>query len=272
MYKRTLCIFVFTFLLLFFPKSASADYDVVINEFYALGSSTQDPDWVEIYNKSNDSICLDGWVIRDNTDSNKIVLDDYICPKSFRKFNFSNRLNNSGDEIRLFDSEFLSNPIDQLTYFSPTIPSHSQNQSTGRTTDGGTSWFLITQPTPVDDNSCTPTPTPTPTPITNSTSTPTPKVSPTPTPKAANTPVPAKNSQKNSSNSSEVLAQETSNGSDNFALDLSGDSQDEGKVENEKSSNKIGAVFLILGGLLLFGAIGFRFWKAKNSKKVQTEP
>ena len=113
-------------------------------------------------------------------------------------------------------------------------------------------------------------PDPTPTPI--PTLTPTPKVSPTPTPKAANTPVSAKNSQNNSSGSGEVLTQETSDNPNSFALDLSGDSQDEGKVESEKSSNKIGAIFLILGGLLLFGAIGFRFWKVRKSKKVQAEP
>jgi len=173
MLKIVACLFVLVFFLSFHPP-VFADSNVLINEFYALGSG-DDPDWVELYNKSDSPINLEDWVIRDETDSNKIDLDGYICQKNFRRFNFSNRLTNGGDKIRLFDLESATLPQDEIVYFSDAIPVHSQGQSTGRNPDGASTWVLMTSPTPTDDNSCTlaptPSPSPSPTPSTSSTST-----------------------------------------------------------------------------------------------------
>lgn len=158
-------IFTLFLIIYLFAKPAFAQgQSVLINEFYALGGSAQDPDWIELYNSSDNSVVLDGWVVRDDTESNKILLSGSICPQSFRKFDFSNRLNKGGDKIRLFNSESSTAPLEEITYFSDNIPSHLENQSTSRNPDGQESWIVSANPTPSNDDSCTPKPTPTPTP------------------------------------------------------------------------------------------------------------
>lgn len=141
-------------------SSVYGQNNITINEFYALGSA-EDPDWIELYNKSESSVDLDSWLIRDKTESNKITLSGSICAKGFRKFTFSNKLNNSGDTIRLLDKNGV---VEEAVYFTETVPSHSQNQSTSKIPDGGPMWQTMTSPTPNDDISCnTPSPNPTPT-------------------------------------------------------------------------------------------------------------
>lgn len=140
----------------YLPKSSFADSNIVINEFYALGGSSSDPDWVELYNKSDDVADLEKWVIRDSTESNKLIITGSICPHNFRKFSFSNRLNNSGDKIRLLQSVDSQSSVDEITYFSNDIPIHLQNQSTGRIPNGSNTWQVLTDATPSDDTSCDP--------------------------------------------------------------------------------------------------------------------
>jgi hypothetical protein len=169
--------------------------EVVINEFSALSS----PDWVELYNPGEEIASLDGWVIRDETQSNKIDLAGLICPGSFRKFDFSNRLNNGGDEIRLIDGD--GNEIDLVIYFSQVIPTHLIGQSTGRNPDGADSWQVFPLPNPQDEPCFLPTPTLlptaavsiTPSPVFTPTIFPSPIVSltPTPNPTPTTTPTPA---------------------------------------------------------------------------------
>ncbi len=118
---------------------------VVINEFSALSS----PDWVELYNLGEEIINLDGWELRDETQTNKINLEGIICPNSFRKFDFSNRLNNGGDEIRLIDNS--SNEVNRIVYFSDLVPAHLLNQSTGRVSNGANLWQVFLVPTPQDE-------------------------------------------------------------------------------------------------------------------------
>src|SRR3990167_3813363 len=166
-------------LVLLLPLKVLAEGEIAINEFYALGSG-DDPDWVELYNTTDSKADIEGWEIKDNTDSNKIALNGYVCPKSFRKFTFSNRLNNGGDKIRLFD--FAGQLKEEIEYFSETVPSHARGQSTGRNPDGQSTWTVFTSPSPNDDTSCdqpAPTPNPSPTPA------PSPQKSPSPAPKSS---------------------------------------------------------------------------------------
>jgi len=142
----------------FLPEKAFASSGIKINEFYALGSSSANPDWVEIYNSSNIEIGLEGWQIRDLTTSNKISLNGYICANNFRKFDFSNKLNKGGDKIKLINSS--SAIVDEIDYFSTDIPTHEEGQSTSRNPNGGDIWVLSTVPTPNNDDSCTPEPSP----------------------------------------------------------------------------------------------------------------
>jgi hypothetical protein len=163
---------------------------VVINEFSALSS----PDWIELYNLGEEIISLDGWELRDETQNNKIDLDGLICPDSFRRFYFSNRLNNGGDEIRLIDDS--GSGIDRVVYFSQTIPAHLDGQSTGRNPNGADFWQVFSLPSPQDEACFLPTPTPTvlptvlPTITLSPIPTPTPTVSltPAPTPSLVSTP------------------------------------------------------------------------------------
>lgn len=158
---------------------------VVINEFSALSS----PDWVELYNQGEETVDLNGWVIRDETQSNKIDLVGLICPSSFRKFDFSNRLNNGGDEIWLIDDS--GSEIDRVIYFSQTIPAHLADQSTGRDPDGADLWQVFVLSSPQDEVCFFPTPTSTLTPTLTPLLTPSPIiVTPTLMPTALPTPIP----------------------------------------------------------------------------------
>ncbi|MDD5481866.1 MAG: lamin tail domain-containing protein [Candidatus Shapirobacteria bacterium] len=149
---------------------------VVVNEFSALSS----PDWVELYNLGENIVSLEGWEIRDETQSNKIDLVGLICPNSFRKFDFSNRLNNDGDEIRLIDDN--GKEVDRIIYFSDLIPKHLINQSTSREPDGADFWQVSFLPSPQNEPCFLPTPTSTPIPTPLPTKPPTPTPLPTPTP------------------------------------------------------------------------------------------
>ena len=105
---------------------------IKINEFAAVTNGNgANPDWVELYNDSNSIVSLEGWMLRDLTETNKVSLTGCISPNSFRKFNFyTNRLDNGGDLIRLFDQK--GSLIDSVEYFSENIPKHEKGGSTGR--------------------------------------------------------------------------------------------------------------------------------------------
>ena len=62
---------------------------IKINEFAAVtDGNSANPDWVELYNDSNSIVSLEGWLLRDLTETNKVSLTGCISPNSFRKFNF----------------------------------------------------------------------------------------------------------------------------------------------------------------------------------------
>jgi len=106
--------------------------DLTINEFMYAPESPQ-PEWIEIYNRSNKVIDLKNYRVADNSDTVKIVLssliinpDEYVVfADDTLIFNFYNitsqvviknlpALNNTGDKIILLDS--LNRTIDSLKY------------------------------------------------------------------------------------------------------------------------------------------------------------
>src|SRR3989344_3756432 len=271
MLKIVACLFVLVFFLSFHPP-VFADSNVLINEFYALGSG-DDPDWVELYNKSDSPINLEDWVIRDETDSNKIDLDGYICQKNFRRFNFSNRLTNGGDKIRLFDLESATLPQDEIVYFSDAIPVHSQGQSTGRNPDGASTWVLMTSPTPTDDNSCTlaptPSPSPSPTPSTSSTST----ATPTPTPKTTSTIATKSPSPTSAKQSPSVLS---ASDQDSLLLaslsaETSSPSPSPEATPSAMSKTKVAGILAGSGIVLISLSFGFYLWYKKIFRSSPAE-
>jgi len=173
------------------PSIVSAQ--VVINEFQVAPD-----DWIEIYNKSDESMDISGWIIDDSGGSEKytvasgIVLQAKKCI-SFQSGNFNWNL--SDDDIKLLDSQ--SNPIE--TYHYDDGP--GENVSIGRVVDGEGSLEILTSSSRdkfnVSGGSClqptpTPSPTPSPTQIPTSTPTATPTKSPTPVPTKSPTPKPTK--------------------------------------------------------------------------------
>jgi len=146
-------LFLVLFLALFFSSGLfdsvlAESSNVFISEFAAITAGTKEyPDWIEIYNTSNETISIEGWHIKDSTDSNKITLSGCIKPKSFRKFDFSNKLNNSGDQIRLINAN--SNLVESVNYFSEIVPKHEINQSTLKDLSSG-NWESNLSPTPTN--------------------------------------------------------------------------------------------------------------------------
>ena len=117
------------------------DYGIVINEINYNSSDDFDPDdWVELYNHSNDSIDLSGWLLKDENDDHQFIFpqgaimssDQYlvIC-KDITKFtevfpeinvchvDFMFGLGGGGDQVRLFDSSGKLSDIVEYNDDSP---------------------------------------------------------------------------------------------------------------------------------------------------------
>ena len=110
--------------------------NVVINEInYNSSPQFDTEDWIELYNNSKKEVDLHGWIIRDSDDAHKFSFppgfilqgEAYIViardSTAFRKYltedidilgNLPFALNNSGDEVRLFDNN--NTLIDSVSY------------------------------------------------------------------------------------------------------------------------------------------------------------
>lgn len=182
MKKQLLILLLVGFSVLSIVKTAFAS--PVINEFYSAESS----DWIEIYNPENEVIDLAAYRIRDSSENNKIDLSGSLAAKGFVSIEWSNKLNNVGDLIKLVLTSDNS-VIDQVSYGDQGgISSPESGQSAGRKIDGGTEWVLFvthskgssnnsisvfTPPTPTFTKAPMPTKTPSPTKAPTSTKTPT---------------------------------------------------------------------------------------------------
>ena len=178
MKKQLFALFVFCvlFVLSTFPVLAAP----TINEFSSADSS----DWIEIYNSGTEVVDLSLYRIRDLTTNNKLDLSGSLTPSGFASFDWSNKLNNGGDLIKLVLISDEST-VDQVSYGNQGgLTAPGSTQTGGRQTDGGSSWVVFNSSSKNTSNNsssifspptATPTKTPTPTKI------PTPTKSPTPT-------------------------------------------------------------------------------------------
>lgn len=171
---------------IFFVSPTVIHAKLWINEFSSNGSS----DWIEVYNQSDDAVSLDGLIFRDSSATNKLQLSGEIGPNEFAVFEWGDKLNNSGDTIKLVQSD-ESSIHDQVTYGnSSDISAPVAGQTAGRQSDGSANWILFVSASRNASNAqstaaptATPIPEKTPTPIKQPTptKTPTPKKEPTPT-------------------------------------------------------------------------------------------
>lgn len=169
-------LIVWFFLLLISASSAHAA--VFINEF----CPKCDPEWVELYNDSDETVNLSGWKIQDDNvqSSDDLTLTGEILPHGFTTFDHPKGwLNDSspGDTVKFYDSQ--NNLIDSHTYTSTT-----SDKTYSRQPDGSGA-FALTDPTKNTNNQTPPSPTPTPTEASTPTPTPTPTQTPTSTPTPA---------------------------------------------------------------------------------------
>lgn len=166
--------------------------DLYINEF----SSGTTSDWVELYNPDISDADLSKYILRDSTssDTNKIDLAGTIPGKGFAVFDWSNKLNNDGDTIRLLLKSDESVIIDQISYGNGGVIAAPQGtQTVGRDPDGSSNVvFLSVSSRGETNNSASPIPTATltPTDLPTPTKEPTPTHTPTPTKQPTNTPTP----------------------------------------------------------------------------------
>lgn len=186
--------FIFVFLLFFFSSNIFAQ--VVINEF----SAKPNPEWVEFYNTTGETLNLGDYYFDDDTDFNsdtgssaKIKLSGLLPSTSTCYWEMNSYLNDGGDNPTLFAAN--GDLIDTYSYASS-----SASLTYSRVPDGG-NWQMVSPskssticlnlatPTPV----ATPTPTFTPTPIPTATPTVSPTRTPTPTPTPLKTKTPTPN-------------------------------------------------------------------------------
>ena len=238
---------------------------VYINEF----GSSDNPDWVEIYNSGSSSVDLSLYKLEDLA-ANTLTLSGTITAGGFATFDWSNRLNNSGDTIKL-NLLADNSTVDSVVYGSGgSISAPSAGQSGGRQTDGGSGLVVFTAASKgVTNNSSVPTPsptsspTPTPSPGPTNTNTPTPtKVPNTPTPTLTSTSSPTKKPTSTPSSTEDLTVVNDSNPTTPeiiLGTQTVGENQPEGEqTEENKNSLSLGKSFtlgkaLIAGGFALVG-------------------
>ena len=263
-------------ILLFFPKVAFAQ--VVINEL--LPNPIDGPDWVELYNTTDEDVSLNGWILDDEgTTTNMVEIKEAsISAKGFLVFAVGSRLNKNSDTIYLKNNEGLT--IDKYSY----TEDPGSGVSFGRMPDGG-DWGICFSPTKMGANNCffpSPTPIPSPTPTFIPTNTPTSKPqtpTPTPTPTAklsiptsTSTPTPKstptlKNASAEATESGEILGEEEEATVGGFypleATEEAGKVKEATSTGKKNSKNKIlGGIFIGTGLLAVFGA-AFSLWYTK---------
>ena len=139
---------------------------IFINEFsYQTGA-----DWVELYNSDCEQASLEGWKIKDSTESQSKTLSGIILGRSVLSFDLTFLNNVTADKIRLFTPDNQLTPLSEINIPILGSTTSSDIQSVGLETDGGSAWVVFDPNTKNQPNSVTvqepcPTPTPTPTPI-----------------------------------------------------------------------------------------------------------
>ncbi|MBU3957292.1 lamin tail domain-containing protein [Patescibacteria group bacterium] len=176
-HKLTIYLIALMAIFLFNPQKIFAQ--VVINEL--LPNPTEGPDWVELYNTTNQDINLNDWILDDEgtkTDMVKIK-EATMSAYGFWLFEVGSRLNKSSDTVYLINNQ--GTIVDEYDY--STNP--GDGISFGRMPDGG-EWGVCSEITPELENKCilpsSPSD-PSPSPSSSPTSSSAPSPSPTPSPK-----------------------------------------------------------------------------------------
>lgn len=181
--------------LFFLPRQAfAANTDIVINEVLPDPDGSDDNEFIELYNKGNETVTITGWKLSDIVGSTDtyIISEDSISPGSYRYYRKSITkisLNNTeGDGVILKDS--ADQPVGSPMSYNSVI----EGKSWSRIPNGTGDFANNTTPTENAANLAPPTPTPTNTPTPGPTATPTKTPTPTPLPAASatNTPTPTK--------------------------------------------------------------------------------
>lgn len=145
--------------------SSSVRAEIFINEFsYQSGS-----DWVELYNSECEQLNLEGWKIKDSTESQYKSLSGTISGKDILSFDLTFLNNATADKIRLFPPDNQTVLVQEVSIPIVGAVTTSDFQSVGLDTDGGSVWKVFDPNTKNQRNSSTleepcPTPTVSPTP------------------------------------------------------------------------------------------------------------
>lgn len=286
----------FTIFLWMVVPLAFAASSVVINKF----GSSDNSDWIEIYNSAQNEVRLTGWTIKDTASTSIYEFSEERIPASGSCYlSASNRLNNSGDRIQLFNGATEESCVSYGTgngsycagATGADITAPSSSQTAIRIPDAG-QWQisqsstksttlcsdLIPSPTPTSTPAPSPTVTPKPASTTAPTQTPTPSPKPTSTPKPTAVPT-----SKTTPKPSIVLADSDNENSisgneDQPEIDLaikdamSPAPTNEPEVlgtDSTKTSKPSLPIILIIAGTLLTlaGGILLAYYEIKNKQK-----
>jgi hypothetical protein len=252
-----------------FPLAQTAFALPVINEFYSAESS----DWIEIYNPGPETVDLSVYKIRDSSENNKIDLSGNLSAGGFAVFEWSNKLNNGGDQIKIHLSSDES-VIDQTSFGdSGGIIAPAKGQTAGRKSDGGNEWVLFTAHSKgLSNNSvsiftpATPSPTKTPTPTRTPTSTKTPTATKTnaafsKTPNPSTTPVVGGSStgQGNSSVKSVKIATVKKTSSEFAKIEPITNTEDKSEVKVLGAKDSSYSPFILISGIVFLASGGIIF-------------
>ncbi len=227
-FGKILPVLLLAFLFLLFPQKTLAA--LYVNEFSSDTAATiTDPDWFEIYNSGPDSVDLSLYRLRDNTTTNKKDLGGTIVAGGFASFDWSNKLNKTGDVVRLLLIADENTTLDQVAYgdSGTDVAAPQVGQSAGRQTDGATTWVIFSPPTKN---------------ATNNTSTLAPASTLTPTQAAVSaqqvpaTPTPTKISTPTKTSTATITTKPTASPSPTLPIDVLGESTQSATIPPEELS------------------------------------
>ena len=227
---------------------------VLINSFNSQGS----PDWVEVVNNSQEEVNFNDYLVRDVT-GNKIQKEVFIPPLGNCVFDFSNRLNNTGDVIFLYKGE---EQIDCVLYEDGN-GGECEKVASGSADPKPPSVCYSPTPPPTPKPTDTPTPTPTrsPTPTPTPTKSATPKPTAIPTKKSTATPKPT----EAASPAPVPLSDATS------TPQVMGLESESNRDANSSTNVPPVAIAMLAGGAAFMGLAGVSFWRARyNSSTAQS--
>jgi len=117
---------------------AVAPTTVTINEISSYDNSG---DWVELYNPTDSSVDLTGWLLKDKTNNSTTAFSaSSIAADGFVTVDFSNKLNRNGDIVYLYNGVTL---VDTAAYGTEgSIPAPTASNTASSTPDGSDTWIL----------------------------------------------------------------------------------------------------------------------------------